>query len=134
MSELNTKISFPSDPQNVSRVQPFVDGLASELKLPEDVHGNILISVTEAVTNAIVHGNCADQSKQVFISSRCRENALSIRVMDEGTGFDPEFVPDPTRPEFIERCGGRGLFLMRHLSDRCSFLRGGSMVEMRFKI
>jgi len=134
MSDLHTNLTLPSDPQNVARVEPFVHQVAERYNLSPDIHGNILISLTEAVTNAILHGNCADQSKCVSISFRHQKDALSIQVSDEGPGFDPAYVPDPTSAEFLEKCGGRGLFLMRHLSDECRFMRGGRTVEMRFKL
>ena len=134
MSDLHTNLTIPSDPQNVAKVEPFVHEVAERYNLSPDVHGNILISLTEAVTNAILHGNCADLNKCVSISFRRQKDALSIQVSDEGPGFDPTYVPDPTCPEYLERCGGRGLFLMRHLSDECRFIRGGSTVEMRFKL
>ncbi len=134
MSDLHTNLTLPSDPQNVTKVEPFVQDVATRYNLSPDTQGNILISLTEAVTNAILHGNHADQSKCVSISLRHQKDALSISVSDEGTGFDPDNVPDPTCPEFLEKCGGRGLYLMQNLSDGCRFKRGGSTVEMRFRL
>ncbi|MCB0528471.1 MAG: ATP-binding protein [Saprospiraceae bacterium] len=134
MSDLHTNLTLPSDPTNVSKVETFVLDVAARYNLSPNVHGNILVSLTEAVTNAILHGNQADGNKSVSISLRRQKDALSIRVSDEGPGFDPACVPDPTTSECIEQCGGRGLFLMRHLSDECRFTRNGSTVEMRFKI
>jgi serine/threonine-protein kinase RsbW len=134
MSDLHTNLTLPSDPTNVAKVELFVHEVALRYQLSPDVHGNILVSLTEAVTNAILHGNHADCNKNVSISLRRQKDALSIRVSDEGPGFDPNYVPDPTCPELLEKCGGRGIFLMRHLSDECNFMRGGSTVEMRFKL
>lgn len=134
MSDLHTNLTLSSHPGNVSQIEPFVDNVAERYRLSADIHGNILISLTEAVTNAILHGNRGDDNKVVSISLRCQKDAVSIRVSDEGPGFDPGHVPDPTSPECLERCGGRGLFLMRNLSDECRFTRGGSTVEMRFRI
>lgn len=134
MSDLNTHFTLPSDPQSVAQVEPFVHDVASRYKLNADTQDNMLISLTEAVTNAILHGNQADCRKQVSISLRRNNDSLSISVSDEGPGFDMAAVPDPTCPEFLERCGGRGLFLMQRLSDECRFKRGGSTVEMRFKL
>ncbi len=134
MSDLHTNLTLPSDPNNVAKVEPFVDEVALRYGLSSDLHGSILISLTEAVTNAILHGNSGDRSKSVNISLRRQKDALSIRVSDEGPGFDPCDVPDPTAADCLEKCGGRGLYLMRELSDDCRFTRGGSTVEMRFKI
>ncbi|TNE62115.1 MAG: ATP-binding protein [Bacteroidetes bacterium] len=134
MSDLHTNLTLPSSPENVCQVEPFVHELAQRFNLSPDLHGNILVSLTEAVTNAMLHGNRGDCSKHVSISMRRQKDALSIRVSDEGPGFDPGNVPDPTCPEFLETCGGRGLYLMRHLSDGCRFISNGSTVEMRFKL
>jgi serine/threonine-protein kinase RsbW len=134
MSDLHTNLTLPSNPDNVCQVEPFVHELAQRYNLSPDLHGNILISLTEAVTNAMLHGNQCDCSKHVSISLRRQKDGLSIRVSDEGPGFNPVEVPDPTCPEFLENCGGRGLFLMRHLSNGCRFTHGGRTVEMRFKL
>jgi serine/threonine-protein kinase RsbW len=134
MSDLHTNLIFPSDLQNVTKVETFVEEVASRFNLAPDIHGNMLISLTEAVTNAMRHGNQCDCNKQVSISLRRQKDAISIRVSDEGPGFNPDAVPDPTLPDHLDQCGGRGLYLMRNLSDECRFMRGGSMVEMRFRL
>lgn len=134
MSALQTNLTLKSDPKNVSKVEPLVDKVASHYKLSPDVQGNLLVSLTEAVTNAILHGNSGDRSKCVNICFQRKKNALAVRVSDEGPGFDPQGVPDPTSPELIDKCGGRGLFLMQQLSDECRFIQGGRTVELRFKI
>jgi len=134
MSDIHTSIKLPSSPENVSQVESLVNQVAEQYKIGPDVQGNILLSLTEAVVNAMVHGNCNDDSKSVSISLHKRRDVLAIRVSDEGMGFDPQNVPDPTSPERIDVCGGRGIFLMRCLSDACRFSRGGATVEMKFRI
>ncbi len=134
MSDLHTNLTLWSRPENVSKVAPFLHDVALRYALSADIHGNILVSLTEAVTNAILHGNQSDHSKCVSISMQRQKDQLSVRVSDEGLGFDLNAVADPTSAACIEKCGGRGLFLMRHLSDECRFIRNGSTVEMRFKI
>lgn len=134
MSDLHTNLTLPSDPKNVEKVEPFVQDVATRYNLPAEKRGDIIVSLTEAVTNAILHGNRGDCRKHVSISFERQRDALSVRVSDEGPGFDPTQVPDPTCPERVECCGGRGILLMRYLSDECRFSRGGSTVEMRFKI
>lgn len=134
MSDIHTNLVLESNPENVSKVAPFVQDLAIHYALSPDVHGNILVTLTEAVTNAILHGNGSDGSKFVSISLRRQKDAIAIRVSDEGIGFNPDVLPDPTAPERLECCGGRGVFLMRHLSDECRFMRNGATVEMRFKL
>ena len=134
MSNLDTQFSFLSSPVEVDRVQPFVDELAQRYQLSPDTQGNILITLTEAVTNAIIHGNGCDCKKKVSVSLLRHADALEVRVSDQGLGFDPNKVPDPTADECLEKCGGRGIFLMKQLSDECRFMQNGRTVAMRFKI
>lgn len=123
-----------SNPQNIAQVEPFVARVVKECKLDADMHGNILISLTEAVTNAILHGNNADESKKVEISLRHEEDNLAICVKDEGPGFKFDNIPDPTQEENILKLGGRGVFLMRQLCDKVLFSNNGSQVEICFSI
>jgi serine/threonine-protein kinase RsbW len=134
MSNLDTQFSFLSSPVEVDRVQPFVDELAQRYQLSPDTQGNILITLTEAVTNAIIHGNGCDCKKKVSVSLLRHADALEVRVSDQGLGFDPNKVPDPTTDECLDKCGGRGIFLMKQLSDECRFMQNGRTVAMRFKI
>lgn len=119
---------------SVSAVEPFVEKLVNRYNLDPSKQCNILISLTEAVTNAIVHGNCEQEAKTVQVRSRKERNCIALRVSDEGMGFDYDGVPDPTQPENLCKCGGRGVFLMRQLSDHISFYDNGSTVEMRFEL
>jgi serine/threonine-protein kinase RsbW len=127
-------LKLTSKPGNVSEVEPFVEQLVNRYNLSPDKQCNILISLTEAVTNAIVHGNCKEENKTVRVKSRKDRDCIAVRVTDEGAGFDYDSIPDPTSPENICKCGGRGVFLMRQLSDKIRFYDNGSTVEMRFKI
>lgn len=134
MRDTTTSIKLNSDPKNVDKVNFLVDNLADRFRLAPDTYGNILISLTEAVNNAIIHGNKQDKSKVVEVKTESRNGRLAITVKDEGKGFDYRSVPDPTSPEHICECGGRGVFLMRQLSDRCRFHDNGRTVEMEFKL
>ena len=123
-----------SKPGSVSQVEPFVEQLVNRYNLDPEKKCDILISLTEAVTNAIVHGNCEAEEKMVKVNMKREENCLAVRVSDEGEGFDFQSLPDPTSPENICECGGRGVYLMRHLADNLNFYNNGSTVEMRFNI
>lgn len=127
-------LRLSSEPTSIAKVEQFVTKLVRRYRLNDDQHGNILISLTEAVNNAIIHGNCEDREKKVSISLREGKNKLAIQVSDEGCGFDYKQVPDPTKEENLCKCGGRGVFLMQHLSDHLAFRNGGRTVEMQFKI
>jgi serine/threonine-protein kinase RsbW len=98
----------------------------------EEHYGDILIAMTEGVNNAIVHGNKLDINKSVSVEYEKRGKDLFFRISDEGAGFDYENLPDPTAPENLERPNGRGVFLMRNLSDECLFEENGRIVELVF--
>lgn len=128
-------LKLSSDPKNVERVEPFVEKLAQKYKISPDQYGNILISLTEAVTNAMRHGNRNDRTKTVQVKmQKVNAHCIAFKVTDEGPGFDFESVPDPTLPENILKIGGRGVFLMRQLCDNILFHNNGSTVEIRFNI
>ena len=91
------------------------------------------MSTLEAVNNAILHGNNSDPGKIVEILISFKNSELSITVKDEGLGFKPEKVPDPTIPENIESINGRGVFLMSRLADKLTFNKRGNTVKMIFK-
>jgi serine/threonine-protein kinase RsbW len=129
-------IKFASKPENITIVEKFIDDLKNELNIGDDVYGNILISLTEAANNAILHGNKADEKKQVEISYSVDERGknLSFIIKDQGPGFDYNSLPDPTAPENLEKTSGRGVFLMMQLADMVVFSNKGATVEMQFKI
>jgi len=127
-------IELDSNPDNVKEIQPYVDLIVQKYQIKSDLYGNILITLTEAITNAIVHGNQADQSKKVFVNSRFGHNLISVQIIDEGEGFDYEDVPDPTDPMNILTLNGRGVFLMHQLSDSVEYSNNGSTVVIQFKL
>ena len=128
-------LRLSSDPKNVECIEPFVEKLMERYKISPDKYGNILISLTEAVTNAIKHGNGSDENKTVQVSlAEVNQKTISFHVSDEGKGFDFESVPDPTLPENLLKIGGRGVFLMRQLCDNVFFHNNGSTVEIQFNL
>ena len=127
-------LKLASTTGSVSKVEPFVRKLVSRYNLSPDRQCDILVSLTEAVTNAIVHGNCRAEDKTVKVRTKQEKGVLALRVSDEGHGFDFNNLPDPTTPENICKCGGRGVYLMRQLADNLRFYNNGSTVEMRFKL
>ncbi len=127
-------LKLKSSPCQVAFLQSYVETLKSECRLPQEVHDNILISLTEAVNNAIIHGNKADDSKYVKINCEDQSSKVIISISDEGPGFNPNKVSDPTLQENLECCGGRGVYIMKELSDTIEFLDEGRTVQMHFLI
>jgi serine/threonine-protein kinase RsbW len=93
----------------------------------------MLIAVTEAVNNAIHHGNQDDPEKFVRIGFESDENMLTFSIRDEGPGFDYTNLPDPTDPANLDKISGRGVFLMTQLSDSIRFEDNGRQVFLSFK-
>lgn len=128
------RIQIPSLSENIRMIESFIDNAKERFHLDDDIYGNIMIAVTEAVNNAIKHGNHADVSKNVSLSLKLEDNLIKFYIEDQGEGFDYHHLPDPTSPENLEKPGGRGIFLMRHLSDEVQFRDGGRGVELSFYI
>ncbi len=132
---LHRRLELESRLDGIHLVEGIVDDIKSELDFKEDVYGNVMVAVTEAVNNSIVHGNKNETSKKVIIELEMKNPyCLMVSVQDEGKGFDPNMLPDPTSPDNIENIGGRGVFLMRQLADEISFHDDGRRVEMIFNI
>lgn len=130
MNSIN--IQIPSLSENIRIVESFIDNAKEQYKLDDDIYGNIMISVTEAVNNAIKHGNSNDKNKMVSLNLVLSESKIEFTVSDEGKGFDYSNLPDPTSPENLDKTGGRGIFLMRHLCDEVSFKDHGRVVQLVF--
>jgi len=126
------KISIPSLIENIQVIESFIDNAKEDFAINDDMYGNIMISVTECISNAIVHGNKNDPQKMVHLELQTTTGLLLCVVEDEGSGFDFNSLPDPTEPENIENTGGRGIFLMRHLSDEVKFELGGKKTLLSF--
>ena len=128
------KVHFPSLDENIRIVESFIDNAKEKFNLDDDIYGNIMVAVTESVNNAIRHGNKNDKKKNVYLSLSLNENLIKFIIKDEGNGFDYHHLPDPTAPENIDKPSGRGIFLMKHLSDEVTFKNEGSEVELCFYI
>ena len=125
-------LKIASHPSNISCLEGYLAEVMNEFKLGSDLYANMLISLTEAVNNAIIHGNGCDDKKFVHIFLEKQPDRVSFRVCDEGKGFDPDAIPDPTTEENICKEGGRGVFLIKQLCDRVDFNNNGSTVELAF--
>lgn len=123
-------VLIESDTAQGQRIQSDIVELAQACEFSEPELFAIRLAVEEALVNAIKHGNGSDPSKKVRIEYEIGPERVRIRIEDEGPGFDPKDVPDPTDPEFLERPSGRGLMLMRHYMTHVEFSQRGNCVEM----
>lgn len=126
------EIKIPSNFDSVHHVELLVDKVCANLGVEEDHFGNVLIAVTEAVNNAIIHGNVQATDLNVEIEVGSKEDNFYFNVKDQGRGFDFNNLPDPTAPENIEKENGRGIYLMKHLADNVEFEDYGRSVFIYF--
>jgi len=125
------EVVLESDPAEARRFQDEIEQqlLRSNHVSPQEVF-SIKLALEEALINAIKHGNQMDRSKKVQVLYRVAAGFFEVRVTDEGSGFDPNDVPDPTAVENLERPCGRGLMLMRHYMSEVVYNRTGNCVAM----
>ncbi len=136
MIELNLlhELRVPSERSALSIMEDLVHQLKDELNLTENQEINMIVALSEAVNNAIQHGNRNDPQKNITVACFLSENKFIITVEDEGQGFDPSTVPDPTDPKNVTKPTGRGIFLMRHTADEVEFAEGGRKVILGFHL
>ena len=112
------KLTLDSRPENISLIERFVEEICDYYNVNDTYFGNILIALTEAFSNSLIHGNLNDPSKKINVVFESKPKGLSFTIKDEGQGFDPESVPDPLDLEIsADTTEGRGLFLIRALSE-----------------
>jgi serine/threonine-protein kinase RsbW len=124
-------VIIPSDPAEARRIQDEIELLLQARHVGEHDVFSIKLALEEALVNAIKHGNQMDRSKKVRISYQLFADHFDVQISDDGTGFDPGDVPDPTAFENLERPCGRGLMLMRHYMSEVAFNERGNAVSMR---
>jgi serine/threonine-protein kinase RsbW len=127
------RFTMASDPKNVHRVEQFLLRMNSSLKLSDEKFGTLLVVVTEAVNNAMIHGNKGDASKKVVVTGSVEDHLLVIKVKDEGGGFNPLGIPNPIDEGNLLRESGRGVFLMRQLAEDVSYNGKGNEVTMKMR-
>ncbi|MGQ8335739.1 ATP-binding protein [Sunxiuqinia sp. A32] len=131
---MKQEICIPSQLRYLREVENFIHEIIEQYQLPESLRGHFMLTVSESVNNAITHGNNSDSRKNVSITVYDSNNELFIVIEDEGEGFDFKNVPDPTKRRYIKNERGRGLFLIRNLSDEVKFLNNGSKIQIKFKL
>ena len=129
-----TKLSLRAESKSLLILESWVNSLCEAHNISNEIYGNILIALSEAVNNAINHGNKNILEKKTLIISTFNNNNLTFNVSDQGNGFDFSDLPDPTLPENIEKPQGRGIFLMHQLSEEVVFEEPGNKVELTFKV
>ena len=124
------EVLIPSDPAEARRVQSEIENALKKHQYGERDIFSIKLALEEALVNAIKHGNQYDPAKRVHIAYRLLPNLFEVHITDEGAGFDPADVPDPTAFENLKLPSGRGLMLMRHYMSEVTFNDRGNAVTM----
>jgi serine/threonine-protein kinase RsbW len=133
VTEQTTRLVLPSHIEAVADAAAAAADFARNCGVADEIAFGVDMAVREAITNAIVHGNKEDDAKQVEVTFNCSPHAVEIEVRDQGLGFDPATVPDPTAVENLMKTSGRGNFLIRSFMDEVTWRpgpEGGTMVRM----
>lgn len=130
--ELLHTLTLRSDYTEVEKVEELLDQLQQQLGFDDQIYARLMLTVSEAATNGIVHGNKLDSNKILTIEAYQSENKLIIVTTDEGEGFDPEELPDPRKEENLLKPSGRGVFLMKEYADEVDYSEKGSRLTLTF--
>ena len=137
MTQETTELRFASRIEAVAEAAAAVSEFMTRVGISEDVAFGIDMAVREAVTNAVLHGNKLDSAKIAEVDLKKSSEGLEINVRDQGRGFDPNDVADPTKEENILKTSGRGIFFMRNFMDEVNWTvnpGGGTTVRMIKKL
>jgi serine/threonine-protein kinase RsbW len=124
-------LELPNDLRAIERAVTYLMDRGREVGFDYDrLRLNFRVGLTEALANAMLYGNCRDPRKRVRVEARLSGSEIVVQVTDEGRGFDPAKVLDPTLPNNRQRAGGRGIFLIKKLMDRVEFNDRGNSITM----
>ena len=126
------RLTLASNPKNIGKIERFLKTIGKTVHLDEIQFHKLMVSLTEAVNNAIIHGNHSVAGKKVQVICELLPGWILIMIHDEGKGFKPEKVGNPLAKENLLRESGRGIFLMRTLMDKVEFEVGktGTLVRL----
>ncbi len=127
-------LQLKSVPSEIHRLEKFTEELCDEYNINNSYFGNILVALTEAFENAMIHGNGSVASRPIRVSFESRPKGFLFEVHDEGKGFDVSNIPDATDVEGNPEGKGTGLFLIRSLADEVSFSDHGRCIRILFSI
>jgi serine/threonine-protein kinase RsbW len=125
-------LTLKSEFEEAEKALEVIDLLESELQISPDLSAKLMLAISEATTNAIVHGNRENPDLSVLVETTADDKAIYISVKDEGGGFTPSSVPDPTDEENLLKTSGRGVFLMNEVADAVQFSENGSKITLTF--
>lgn len=127
-------LTLKSTYKEVEKVEGFLNNLQEQLGFNDEFYARLMLTVSEAATNGVVHGNKLDASKTVTLSAYRDGNTLIVETTDQGEGFDPDKIPNPLAEENLLKDSGRGVFLMEEYADEVSYSEGGSKLTLHFNL
>jgi len=131
---LRRELVISSELENIEKVRLFLKQIFFEAEIDHRHFNQVFLGLSEAVNNAIIHGNSLHTEKQVIIRLYFSEGLLMVEVKDEGDGFNLEKLEDPTQKENLKKENGRGIFLMRNVADNIQYFDGGRSVSIIYNI
>ncbi len=131
---LRKELVLKSTYEELEKVEHLLNELQSEIGFNDEFYARLMLTVSEAATNGVVHGNQLDESKKVHIVAESNGTTLTISTKDEGDGFDPEEVEDPLAEENLLKPSGRGVFLMGEYADEVTYEDDGTKLILKFKL
>jgi len=119
---------------NINKVRDFLEEIFNESCLNRNYFNRVFLGISEAVNNSIVHGNCLDVNKHVFIRIIFEDDQLHVEIKDEGIGFVVEEIDNPTENENLKKENGRGIFILQNIADEVEYYDGGSKVLIKYTL
>ena len=134
MNETTHQLQIPSNRKNIHKVEDFFRSVNESYSLPDEKLHALLVAVTEAVNNGIIHGNKNDETKMVTVTCLRTGELLTIKIRDEGSGFDPTALSNPLDEQNLLNMGGRGVFLMKTFMESVEYNAEGNEVTMVMRL
>jgi len=122
-----------SKESELQRVEDFINEVFDFYKFPKTCFNKVLLCISEATINAIAHGNKGDKRKKVELSVDCKTHLISIKITDEGDGFDFSSLPDPTQKENLQKESGRGIHIIKSMAKTFSFNEKGNSLQFQIE-
>ncbi len=132
--KIRKELVLKSTYEEVEKVEHLLNDLQAELGFDDELYAKLMLTVSEAATNGIVHGNQLDETKKVYMVAESDGKTLTVSSQDEGEGFSPNEVPDPLAEENLLKPSGRGVFLMREYADEVQYANNGTKLVLTFKL
>lgn len=129
MSKQIFRLSLNSTYQESEKIPDFVTDIQKKSQLEDETTGNLMLLLSEAVTNAIVHGNKLDKKKKVEVEVQINSDKIVSTVKDQGDGFELNTTNNPLKEENLLKDSGRGIFLIKEISDSMDYLDDGTTIR-----